>query len=369
MLLDGAVETLDITPHLHRLAVERYEEVGTWLAEHGSSGWRIYPQGSFLLGTVVRPNTKTGEYDIDLVCRLPLSRESVTQEWLKQRVGDQLTAYLIWKKEQRQTDGPKDLEPRRRCWTLGYPGFHLDVLPTIPDTDHPPTGILLTDKNLWKWQHSNPIGYAAWFQGQSDLSRRIEEKRHANVAHVPVWRARSTLQRVVQILKWHSMLVFAKDIDNRPPSILITTLAGRAYSGESDLFTAVRNVLAGMTDFIEKRNDKWWVPNPAHKEENFTDKWNEYPERREAFLGWYDQIATTIGDLARMESKGLDVVATRLSEAFDRDPVLHSYERYAARMSMATNLRMGTTGALSPIVTGPRKREHVFHGQHSVARP
>ena len=44
-------------------------------------------------------------------------------------------------------DGPKSCRPRRRCWTLGYPdhGFHLDVLPAIPDAELPPTGILLTD--------------------------------------------------------------------------------------------------------------------------------------------------------------------------------------------------------------------------------
>lgn len=55
MLLDVAVEVLDISPDLEKTAVEHYEEVGSWLAENGSPGWRIYPQGSFCLGTVVRP--------------------------------------------------------------------------------------------------------------------------------------------------------------------------------------------------------------------------------------------------------------------------------------------------------------------------
>ena len=73
MLLGGAVETLDISPYLQQSATERYEEVGTWLAETGGVDWRIYPQGSFRLGTVVRPTTSTGEYDIDLVCRYTVS--------------------------------------------------------------------------------------------------------------------------------------------------------------------------------------------------------------------------------------------------------------------------------------------------------
>ncbi|MBE4742002.1 nucleotidyltransferase [Streptomyces sp. ND05-3B] len=369
MLLDGAVEVLDIAPDLHDTAIERYGEVGTWLAENGSPGWEIHSQGSFLLGTVVRPNTETGEYDIDLVCRLPLQRDSTTKEELKQRVGDQLVAYRRWKQRQGHTDGPESLEARRRCWTLGYPGFHLDVLPAIPDEKHPPTGILLTDKKLHKWQHSNPLGYADWFRARSELSRALLEKRLvASVAKVPEHHIRSTLQRLVQILKWHCMLFFAEDTDNRPPSILLTTLASRAYRGEDDLFTAVRNVLAAMPQFIKQRDGQWWVPNPAHEEENFTDKWNEYPERRQAFLAWFDEITTIMDNLALTESKGLDVVYSQLIKSFAPDPVMRSFARYGARMKASTSQRMGGTGLLSTTATGPRRKPNNFYGQHPGAR-
>jgi hypothetical protein len=368
MLLDGAVEVLDISPDLYGDAVKRYEEVGDWLAEHGNPGLKIYPQGSFRLGTVVRPNRTTGEYDIDLVCLLPLQRQSITQELLKQRVGDQLAAYLRWKQEQGHRDGPTELIARRRCWTLVYPGFHLDVLPSIPDEEHLPTGILLTDKELREWQHSNPIGYAEWFRRRSELARVILEKRHANVAGVPDWQFRMPLQRVVQILKWHCMIMFKDDLDNRPPSILITTLAGRAYAGQEDLFTATRSVLEGMPNFIEDRRGEWWVANPAHEGENFTDKWNEYPERRKAFHAWLDEITTTMSELAQLQGKGAQAVFERIVKSFDRDPAQRSFERYAATMSAATDIRMGPTGRLSPTVAGPRKSKHTFDGQPFSAR-
>ena len=80
MLLDGAVDVLDISEDLRKAAVDAYEEVGAWLADHGNPGCQVYPQGSFLLGTVVRPATPGGEYDIDLVIWLLLARESITQE-------------------------------------------------------------------------------------------------------------------------------------------------------------------------------------------------------------------------------------------------------------------------------------------------
>ena len=117
MLLDGAVETLDIAPHLHQLAVEKYEEVGTCVAENGTPDWRIYPQGSFRIGTVVRPNTPTGEYDIDLVCCLPIAKESTTQAELKEQVGRMVHAFVRWKQRQGHGDGPTSCEATRRCWT------------------------------------------------------------------------------------------------------------------------------------------------------------------------------------------------------------------------------------------------------------
>jgi hypothetical protein len=373
MLLGGAVELLDIAPDLQQTAIGRYEEVGTWLTDHGEHGWQIYPQGSFRLGTVVRPSSGAGEYDIDLVCRLPIAKESTTQEKLKERVGGHLDDYVKWKHQLGHADGPTKCEPRRRCWTLCYPtlGFHLDVLPCVPDEDHLPTGILLTDKQLHSWQHSNPIGYAAWFRHRSeDLLRLLKEaaaKRNMSVADVPTWEVRSTLQRLVQVLKWHTMVSFATDPDNRPPSILITTLAARAYRGEQDLFTAARNALDGMTNYIENRDGTWWIPNPAHEEENFADKWNEYPERRQAFVGWLGNIRLLLDELVALEGKGLPVVASRLKEAFGVGPIERSVERLSTRyreLREGGTLRMGVSGLLAPTAAGPLVRDHQFYGRH-----
>lgn len=370
MLLAGAVETLDIPPDLQQLAVERYEEVGSWLADDGGDRWRIYPQGSFRLGTVVRPATRGGEFDIDLVCWYGIAKQSTTQEALKQTVGDMLHRYLRWKKRQPEGDGPDTCESRRRCWTLTYPKFHLDVLPTIPDEEYPPTGILLTDKRLRQWQHSNPIGYANWFRTRSvELQRGLiaaAEKRHIHVDDVPEFAVRTTLQRVVQVLKWHCMIYFANDPDNRPPSILITTLAGHAYDGELNLFTATAGVIERMPNFIENRNGTWWVANPAHEEENFTDKWNEYPQRKAMFDAWLREISTVLHDSAKKQGEGIHVVASRLSESFGTDPIKRSVQRYAddlRRQREAGRLRMTGTGLLTTAsVSGPKVLDHIFHG-------
>lgn len=169
---------------------------------------------------------------------------------------------------------------------------------------------------------------------------------------------------------WPGDTPYARRSD-RPPSILITTLAARAYAGERDLFTATRNALDGMDKYIENRDGKWWVPNPAHEEENFADKWNEYPERRDAFLQWHRDITTVLGDLVRLQGEGLHVVASRMSESFAPDPVNRSVQRYGERLRTQTQtgtLRMDSTGLLTTTAAGPRVRDHIFHGTPSDPR-
>ena len=123
MLLDGAVDVLDISEDLREAAVTAYEEVGAWLADHGNPDSQVYPQGSFLLGTVVRPATPGGEYDIDLVIWLLLARESITQNELKERIGILLDDYRKWKSDQGHADGPHSLESRRAAGPWGIRGF------------------------------------------------------------------------------------------------------------------------------------------------------------------------------------------------------------------------------------------------------
>jgi hypothetical protein len=95
-LLGETVDELDIPPALHDAADKEYHGVGQFLADQsdtGSTEWDVYAQGSFRLGTVVRP-LGTDHYDLDMVCRLDMDSRSITQAQLKDRVGEVLHAYL-----------------------------------------------------------------------------------------------------------------------------------------------------------------------------------------------------------------------------------------------------------------------------------
>jgi hypothetical protein len=289
-ILESTAASLDIPDELAEEAVLAYEGVGEWLSEEGSKlqpySPEIYPQGSFRLGTPIRP-LRGDDFDIDLVCRLSLRKEQTTQKDLKNLIGTRL---------RENTDLAKRLTERRRCWTLKYGNrFHLDVLPSIPDLDGTPTAILLTDRELTRWQFSNPKGYAEWFFARMgpilrELQLRAAEQAGAEVADIPEWRIRTPLQRVVQLLKRHRDVAFVNDPNNCPVSIIVTTLAARAYTQERDLSVALQNVARAIPGQIENRNGVWWIPNPAHPGENFADKWNETPERRTAFLRWVARL-------------------------------------------------------------------------------
>jgi hypothetical protein len=310
--LDNIARLLDIPEDVMEEATARYEAVASWLGEEDSPlakySPELYPQGSFRLGTPIRPLTATDEFDIDLVCRLRLAKESTTQKDLKNVVGDRLKADAELK---------KILEERRRCWQLHYPGrFHLDVLPAIPDADWPGDSILLTDTDLVRWQHSNPIGYANWFYDRMrtevvQLRESLAKAASASVEEIPEWRVRTPLQRAVQLLKRHRNLRFEADADNCPASIIITTLAARAYSHESDTFTAVLNIVRAMPRHIENRNGVWWVANPVHPEENFADKWNEKPARRDAFRRWLDAVEADLSAMRQDKGAKAADIATR----------------------------------------------------------
>jgi len=213
----------------------------------------------------------------------------------------------------------------RRCWTLNYAEdaqFHMDVLPALPDAqryrlmleqlghagiakDEALSGqaIAITDKTsphyarvTDDWPQSNPIGYAAWFRsrmaGQLTERKKVFAKRQlvtASVDDIPDYKVKTSLQRAIQLLKRHRDSMFADDGEHKPISIIITTLAARAYNEESTISGALASILRGMDQHIEYRGGQAWIANPVNPEENFADKWAEELKKRENFYNWLER--------------------------------------------------------------------------------
>ena len=302
-ILTQSAANLDIPIYVYEDAVLKYEDVGAWLAADTSDlnaySPEIFPQGSFRLGTVVRPISDVDEYDIDLVCLLVLEKERTTQENLKKLVGDRLKL---------RDDLSQILETLRRCWRLNFhpnnslPHFHMDILPAIPNRDNPITGILITDSELRRWQTSDPKAYADWFYDRMKtvfMERKsfVAKSLDANVEEVPDWQVKTPLQIAIQLIKRHRDFHFQNDIENKPISIIITTLATLVYNNQNSVYEALVDIVKDLPKNIENRNGKWWVENPVDANENFADKWNEYPERYTAFESWLQKIQADIAGL------------------------------------------------------------------------
>ena len=304
-LLTAIAETLDISETHYESAVECYKGIHAWLERDESSVARynpeIYPQGSFALGTVTKPLSDAEAYDIDLVCELKLQKTEISQKQLNKLVGQEIRSYA------RTTNINSQPEKSRHHWTLNYVDgaqFHVDILPAIPDaesfkefaaskgsapSDWSDSAIAITDNTLPNycridadWPCSNPKGYAEWFRSR--------------IGNVPECKVKTPFQRVIQILKRHRDIWFDKNQSAyekkaKPISIIITTLAARAYNNEANLQQALMKIVTGMQGYIAAyKTGVVVLPNPVNSLENLADEWQEYPIRRGCFEDWLKQI-------------------------------------------------------------------------------
>lgn len=310
---------LDITKEQHEEIVKMYEEVGEWLASKDSPlspySPKILAQGSFMLGTMIQPVRGMNTLDIDLVCQLEGKNPDWTQKDIKEKVGKRIAAHPTYKKMMK--------EEGRRCWTLQAASKKnkMDILPSIVDkgyyvivekafsdynqTDTHQLALRITDKttknyatetNHMEWMKSNPFGYGHWFFKQARLGTKKGFNYNESIDPVPKYtREKLPLQIVVQFLKRHRDEMFL-DEEDKPISIIITTLAAKAYKKEASIMKALENVLNGMRKQIkirwseEHKQKITWIGNPVNPEENFADKWVEYPQRKENFFKWLDEV-------------------------------------------------------------------------------
>lgn len=330
-ILQNLTEWLDIPETYFERAESRYKAIGTWLGRPESvvSAYDpdVFPQGSFSLGTVIKPTTDEDDYDIDLVCRLRAKKSHLSQKRLKELVGQELEDYV----NAHRMSSPA--EERRRCWRLDYADrdvhFHLDVLPAVPDSElSQDEAIAITDNQMpnysyisANWPRCNPVDYLRWFRQRMEVRLQIMRKefaeaRKANIEDVPEYKIKTPLQKSIQILKRHRDITYDGHPDDKPISILITTLAAQGYENESDVTESLQNIVLKMREFTEDRDGVLWVANPVNPTENFADKWQQYPRRKEAFFDWLDCVEVDIVSLfATRDVKSLrEILRSRFGE-------------------------------------------------------
>lgn len=348
VIIDNMIKLLELPDSAYDKARKRYEDLGEWFNREESpvsvNNPHILSQGSFRLGTAIRPLDEGEGYDLDLACKLRdgISKHIHTQETLKKLIGIELESY------RKARSIKKELESKHRCWRLEYQedlSFHMDIVPCIPADEKRQKAILESIRNTGldeyiagaasqttvsitddrhesykhiceNWNISNPEGYAKWFEYRMSPQQVGILLEKAQVDDVPLFKKKLPLQRVIQILKRHRDNWSRGNPDSKPISIIITTLAARAYNGETDLVAALENVLNKMGGLV--RPTKPRVPNPVDPGEDFADRWYRpdclHLRLEDNFNAWLLQAKTDFKHL--MSTTDVEFLCEQIEEKF-----------------------------------------------------
>jgi hypothetical protein len=361
-LLARICAKLQISPTQHGLAETRYHAIGEWLSADGSrlAVYKpvIYSQGSLRIGTTVKPLFRQ-EYDLDLVCEIHVDpRLFPNPVDLLNMVEARLREHGVYKMM---------IERKNRCIRINYSNeFHLDILPACPDLVSGPTCLVVPDRQAKEWKHSNPKGYATWFEGIA-AGRQPEFRKFVEPLPDQVAAERMVvLKLIVQLMKRWRDVAYANDCEVAPISIVLTTLAGRFYRQQ----TSVNDALMGVLDDIVSAlpvNGRLVVCNPSNEKEDLSERWDKHPEAYEAFVNgvtifraWWRKLN---------EQRGIPQVATFLEQLFGEEVAkgviaeqAKSIEaaRAAGRLAVA-----GSSGGIVSVSTSNSTpiRHNTFYGE------
>ncbi|MER8659206.1 nucleotidyltransferase [Mesorhizobium sp. M0847] len=369
-VLEDVAKELEIPEHRYEQAETSYKSLGDWLNRPESTirkyGPQVHVQGSFGLGTVTPPLTADEHYDIDAVCEFHrLTKNDTTQANLKRLLEIEMRLYARSKKM------IKPLEEHRRCWRQPYADeaqFHMDVTPGIPsggeltqllktrgfDVSLAETAISITDNRhphyqiiAADWQRSNPRGYLKWFLTR--MAKAYEKRKNellqkgvrAGTEPIPDYRIRTPLQYAIMILKRHRDIMYTdRSDDDKPISIILTTLAAHSYDGEEKIAEALFVILTKMDSFIGTAADgSRLIANPSDPLENFADKWKEHPKREKEFHNWLRKARADFTALAQLSNK--ELITEQLAKGVGVGIADKTRRRSAARLSTPALLTAG----------------------------
>lgn len=366
-ILEHTIASLELTDEQRKSVESTYREVGSHLAKalklEGPDA-DIFPQGSYRLGTVIRPwRDITDVFDLDIVFRLVMSAAGQDAKKYREAVGRHLRekyAGLV--------------QPLPKGWRLDYSAerdYYLDIIPAM---DAGPVNVIaITDGSAWR--DSNPRGFGNWFEETAKMLPQIGlmafsnsaplENRQARIEKLPEYTAfKLPLQRITQISKRHRDYYFNKKIvapKKAPSSIVITTLLAKSYARcvgahpfESGYDLLVECV-EGMRDFIQvavgtNQKTTFTLKNPSLVSENLVAKWNDDPALATAFYEWHGQFLTFLVQLPEDRAPQRKL----LEETLGKGPVNAAYQKELEMMSAArqsSSLRVVPRVGLSSTAT------------------
>ena len=216
------------------------------LKDHLPGYQNMERQGSYALGTLIKPVGEYDEYDADI--------QIVMNHNPKWKPLDYINAIYDTLKEN-QTYADK-IKRGTRCVTVEYVGdFHLDVVPRVTINGR----YYVCNRKENEFEETDGNGYRDWFNKQNQITE-------------------GHLKRVVRLLKYlrdHKKNYTAK-------SILLTTLVGNTIKPSDEGTEAVatiadtlETVLTRMDDYLQKHSTMPEIRNPVLPSETFNRHWDQ----------------------------------------------------------------------------------------------
>lgn len=362
-LILGICNKLQLQPSLYDSAERRYDTISKIIQEDAvfeRIPLRIYPQGSFRLKTTVKP-LKGNEYDLDFVVELP-KNSNMTPRQLYDHI------YRILKNDGVHGDM---LEKKSRCIRVVYANdFHMDIMPG-QEVNRETNEIIVPNYELIRWyHHSNPIGYAEWFeeQAKSQIRHELFEKRQMAGKTEPIDDQEVTarlepLRRAVQLVKRYRDIYCDKNKKEPVRSIVICTLMGYISSSYSNEMNIIDDFCRYVNGKINVTNGKpFEVKNPV-VDEVLTEKWVENPQNYKDFETMMVSLTKDIQKL-KFAKTNMDIVLqlkSMFGENITNEVVKESVD-LIGKARVAGTLAVGTTGILNASSVGAVVKPNTFYG-------
>lgn len=336
-ILEEGASSLDITPSMFKEAASHYGAMGSFLENNGIEA-DVYPVGSIVMGTIVRPlsDDEDAYFDIDVIVERTDVKKSTCAP---ADVRGPIEGVLI--SSDRYGDKVKSCD---ECITLEYVmngvegGFRLDLDASVHDADDDriyqcPTypeyagwAISIARKSADEWLGSNPRGLCEWFRDKNErfasvgkakrreMLFRNNKKVYASIEDVPDDMDRSSLQRAVQILKRSRDEFYRRcGSKDKPASFALAIMCANlsdALPDEASALSILKHFVSSMlgtdqnSSFVlsglSNESDKWYLENPVYGE-NILANWNNHDA--ELFFRWMKDLDLSLNDLESYKEK------------------------------------------------------------------
>ena len=318
------------------------------------------------------------QYDVDLVVLVKTPR--CDAEYLRNEIYKMLESHGRYEGK---------IENKKPCIRIQYADssqFHMDIA-SAQDLD-----ISVDDSiniarfdgdSSYFYEVSNPKGYIDWFKQTMQFDelqksqKAMYEKRQTEVEKIELSKLRTPLQKAIQILKRHRDIFFMdKDnSDDKPSSIIITTLCAMAYKDtdgqyeKNNIYLTVVNMLDRFPIYVKKNKAGcYYLENPSNPKENFLKKWDDNPDLVVAFEQWITKARRDIVTEPETFIEGNPQKLRKvLYESFgqrDADIALENYGNKMGEYAQSGRLRYDSDSAnvVLEVENGKSYKQHTYFG-------